>query len=212
MLIIYRWWYFLGLAGVGFTGFGLFEMSDAWANGSEPAPISLASLEAGTKPPQTYVSIGEHVALFPFLSSRQKAGVVEATCYPIVSRDHEYLRAWGKLGERYGTASVPAEEVPELMNARVYVLDKRPQQSIANLQKDRRERESIEGIFVAGVGAEDHALLAASGTEGDRRVLVLDAGRRPRPLSTCVQYLVLGVVLLGAAVGRLVRTPGPSLG
>ncbi len=72
MLIIFRWWYFLGIAGVSLTAFGVIETGHALDNEPEPAQVSLAGLESGAAPAQTFVRLGTNVAMYPMLAYEER--------------------------------------------------------------------------------------------------------------------------------------------
>jgi len=212
MLIIFRWWYFLGIGGIGLTAFGAVETGHELDSEPEPALVSLAALESGAAPPQPYVRLGANLAMYPMLAYQERSGRIENVCYPLISEDHAYVQAWRKLAERYGDADVPPGEVPVLDGVRVYAFDKQWKQ-LADLPSDTATNESLEGLLfpVKKLGDKERQLLVtSSGRPVQSDVLVLEVGRKPRSLLTCIQFLAVGVALLVLAVLRFFKKPKPA--
>lgn len=218
MLILFRWWYFLGVGGLFATGFGAVELRHALANSGEPVAIELAELEVGVAPAQPFVRIGAHLALYPHLAfeTRQRRGgntgpdgKITKSCYPIVSAGHAYLQAWERVSERYPTEDIPDAEVPKLAGVRVFVFDTRWTER-TQLPTAFTRGDMIEGILtpVPDLRPDERELLtlAADGPV-DSTTYLLEAGRRPRSVATCVQYLAVGLGLLAVAVWRFFRKP-----
>ncbi len=212
MILIFRWWYFLGVGGLGCAGYGAMELRHALANASEPVEISLAALEAGEPPAQTFVRLVEYCAVYPMIAYRQsRSGRIETSCYPIVSTSHEFVAGWRELTRQRAQLGLTTGEVPLLLgrDVKVYVFDERWQRT-DQLPSAPAMGQSLEGILrpIGELGAKQRSVLATTARqELPETTYVLDADRRPRSVATCVQFLAVGVVLLVLAVVRFFRKP-----
>src|SRR5687767_7201750 len=101
MLVIFRWWYFAGLAGVGAMAFGGIETSLALKSGAEPTPVTIEQLSTGSAPAEPWVRLGAHVALHDQVFALEAKGRVKAAFHPAVAADHPYNEAWQALRKRY---------------------------------------------------------------------------------------------------------------
>ena len=90
-IIVWRWWYFLGIAGIVLTVWGGAETRHATASGSEPADVAVADLQRGAAGPQPWVRLGEHLAPYsvagtPRTGRRDNVGSSRPKPQPLSSR------------------------------------------------------------------------------------------------------------------------------
>lgn len=209
MLVIFRWWYFLGIAGIGLTTVGAIETKLAARAGSSPIAVSLDALERGEAPDQPYAALGEHVALFNHTVQYGRKGGIDWSCYPVIGKDHAYLKDWRTCLERYETpADIPARDVPRLKDVVVFVKSAEwKHQSV--IPSDIRTIDRLEGIlfrFDQLSGPEKDAVRAVAPLRDEARTFVLEAHRHPWPLWKGVAIGGLGVALILQAI-RLFRRP-----
>ncbi len=122
------------------------------------------------------------------------------------------MQACRKLADRYGEAEVPPNEVPKLEGVKVYVFDKQ-WSKLADLPEDPITNDSLEGILFPAnkLSTDERKLLVTSiGHPVGSDVWVLEAGRKPRSLATCIQFVIVGAVMLVLAVLRFFKKPKPA--
>lgn len=197
MFIIFRWWYFAGIAGIGLTVYGGFESRLAMRSGAEPIAVTIDDLEACKALAQPYVRLGEHVALEPLgISHRAKRGA-STVVYPLVAPENPIVRA---LADRPQTKS----ELPGFADCHVFAL-----REGVSLSQSSRMGVALEGTVFdfEGLSAAERNLVTLAVPNVDRTaVRVLQVGRRPKPLVLTFAMTLAGLALLGLAI-RLFRGP-----
>ena len=210
MIIIWRWWYVFGIAGLALTIWASAETRHAAASTSVPVDVAASALQRGDEAEQPFVRIGSHVALYdhavgwgPEIGDR-----LDWAVYPIVSADHPYLEAWRELERRYADLDdVPDDEVPVLAGAHLFVRTER-WRTVDAMLPGFEQVESVEGLLFdySGCSRDERSVLREIQSELDKsRLRLLEEGRRPRPLWLCVALGVLGVSLLVLAVRSFMK-------
>lgn len=203
MLIIFRWWYFLGLGGLGLVAVGVVETNLALESGSEPLSVSLDDLQSGQPVVKPYVRLGEHVALYPYAAYVEKGASkrVDTVLVPIVDPGHVILH------ELQEAARSKDPQPPELRRVHVFLQTK----GDAALQAEPRKVAQLEGIVrrYDKVSSDVRNLVRTIDPQIDTtKVRVIEAGRRPKALAVTIGMVVAGVALLVLAV-RKFRGPRP---
>ena len=80
MLVIFRWWYFLGIAGLGLAVTGAPELALALRASADPAPTELTQLGVDGRIAEPHVRIGDHAAHY----SKGR----------VVTRSSKWRRSW----------------------------------------------------------------------------------------------------------------------
>ncbi|MCA8947922.1 MAG: hypothetical protein KDE27_00370 [Planctomycetes bacterium] len=209
MIIIWRWWYFLGLGGAGLMIWSNVEMRHSLASGTSPVEVTIEALQRGDPVAQPYVRVGEHEALFGLGLEGGRKRKVDWVVYPVVDRNHRYVTAWRELERRYpDPRRAPRGALPQLDGASVFVLDKRPgSRGQVHLRPAPNLVAAAEGLLFRWDDLDRHetdALLAIQPQLDRSRAFVLEIARRPRPLWLCVVLATLGTILLVVAI-RLFR-------
>lgn len=216
MIVVWRWWYWLGLGGIALIGWSTVEAKHATASGTQPIEVSLADLAAGAAIAQPYVRLGEHVALYADSIGwgPRRGNRLDWSIYPVVPPDHGYLEAWRKLAERYPDPDdVPAGAIPRLEQVHALVLTKRWRTTDAN-PGGNEQVAGLEGLRFRydELDRDESSVVNELLPDFDpERLWVLEEGRRPRPLWLCWALGAAGVVLLVQAVRlfRGKRAPAP---
>lgn len=196
-MIIFRWWYFTGIAGVGLCVFGSIETNLALQSGTTPIVVTIADLEGGQPLAQPFVRLGEHVALERLGVSHRRRRGQSKVLYPLVAVDHPIVRA---LREPPASKS----DLPGFADCHVFAL-----RDDDRLAPTTPRVAAVEGTVFAfdGLSSDEQRLVTLAVPSVDReRVRVLEVGRRPRPLFVAIGCLIAGVLLLLAAI-RLFRGP-----
>lgn len=196
-MIIFRWWYFTGIAGLALCVFGSIETNLALQSGTAPIVVTIDDLEGGQQLAQPFVRLGEHVALEQLgVTHRRRRGQAKVL-YPLVGVNHPIVRA---------LQSPPSSKagLPGFEDLHVFAL--RDGDSLA---RGAPRLASVEGTVFAfdALSSTEQNLVTLAVPNVDReRVRVLEVGRRPRPLIVAIGCLIAGVLLLLAAI-RLFRGP-----
>lgn len=204
MFIIFRWWYFAGIAGIGLTIYGGVETKLALQSSSEPIAVTIDDLDSGTPLAQPFVRLGAHVALEPLgVARRAKRSKTSKVVYPLVGVEHPIVRA---LADRPRTKS----ELPGFADCHVFALRQGTVLSTA-----ARTGEGLEGTVFdfEELSTEERNLVTLAVPSVDRAaVRVLEVGRRPKPLALVIGSLLAGITLVGLAIRlfRGVRANQPS--
>ena len=123
MIVVFRWWFFAGAAGLFLLAKGGVESELSLRCSAEPSPMELGDLENGAALPQGFVRIGKHHALFHATVARERSGRIQRVLFPIASLENEYAAEWDRLRTRYGrVGDVPVGQVPKLDTVRVLVI------------------------------------------------------------------------------------------
>jgi hypothetical protein len=178
MIIIFRWWFFVGIAGLGAGVYGGRELELARHASPEPVPMELAALEAGEMPAQPHIRIGAHVAQFDACLSVSRGSRLEAIYYPITT-----------------PGAGPGRRTVVVKSKQFERLDQVP--------GTQRTVPGLSGILTtaAEVTTKDRdAVLRMVGARDARAVPVLEAHRRPKPELECWIWSIAGGLLLLLAV------------
>lgn len=195
MIIVWRWWYFLGLAGLFLTVWGSIEVKHSAASGASPVAVSIDHLDRGEDVEQPFVRIGAHVALYGFTTSWVSEGEdrIHWSIYPVVPEGHAFVRA---LAAASGGDARDDHELPELESVHTFILT----------DKWRRERDLPGGL--AAVAKAEGMLFRWSDLDKDEREVVrsiqpqvdpervrlLELGRSPKPMWLCLAACAVGAV------------------
>jgi hypothetical protein len=218
----------LGLIGVGIvvilmghTEYELLEKSSA-----EPVAVELAELEAGQELPNIHIQLGHHWKVWDELiysyrlkkgqSEDDPAAKVSYAYYPLVSSSHPHSIAFDQIEATYANmADVPGDAWPTLQKFKILVRTEEFK-TVGGLRKDLTwtDANELTGLVVNDVrhlGSGERGLLKESypGLRLDE-VLIVEEGRRPKSLASCLMWMGGGgaLVLLGlylvfsAATGR----------
>jgi hypothetical protein len=125
--------------------------------------------------------------------------------YPIISESHPYLQRVGEALERYGSwDDIPESERPVFDDFSVLVRSERYKVVRAVPGPDWDQADAVQGLIVNGVrslGVEERNLLGSSfPTLNLDRVLILEEGRTPSSMTSCLGLLGSGAALLLAAL------------
>lgn len=200
MFIIFRGWYFAGVAGLGLAVYGSIETQLAFATASQPEAISVAELESGKRPKQSFVRIDKHHAVYENIVCQKKRNRIRDAVYPILSLQHPWCVAWGKLLEKYGdTASVPPSEIPGLSGPAVLVLTDRFDDR-SDVPSGRVDEGSVGILFEYDELDSKGRELVDIGTRfNHKQTVILELGRRPKPLWVGLLLAAVGLLLSGWA-------------
>ena len=203
-----RWlWLLFALGGLLLFFRGAFALASGLQAPAEPTPVSIAELEAGTRPDSPYVELGPHLALLhaavPIEHGSQRE--FEGALYPVVSADHELAQAWRDLSQRFSSA----EEVPETLLPPIRYVDvfvwRRDFADRAAIPGGYSDSPALRGMAVKGSTLQGPALSALYdlmyGT-GPTEVVVIEAGREPAGGLDGIVTLLVGALLFGWAFGR----------
>ena len=203
-----RWLWLLGALGGLLLFFrGTFALVAALEAPAEPMPVTIAELEAGTRPASPYVELGPHLALLhaavPLERGSQRE--FEGALYPVVSADHELARAWRDLDERFSSPEeVPEASLPPIRYVNVFVL-RRDFVDRAAIPRGYAESSPVRGMAVEGTtlaGPELAALYDLMYGTGPTEVVVIEAGKEPEGGFDGFVTLLVGGVLFGWAFTR----------
>jgi len=194
---------------------GAKEFSLCCGTSAQPVYVHLAQLEAGRAPPSNYLRIGPHIAIFPAAvyryrcqegTGRAAADASLLACYyPIVSSSHPFVLRLEQLQQRYGDLSRAARHtsLPELKQFAVLVKTARfgcPRHIPAGVQ----HHTGLCGMVinrVESLGPEEQQFLHASFPELQLdRVLIVEEGRTPSSVASCLAMMGSGVLLVLAGV------------
>jgi hypothetical protein len=208
------------IVGGGFLSFmGGQEFLVGHGASSEPVAVELARLEAGEAPPNNHLLVGEHVALYPacvysYQTKKRAAGdpapsaKVNYCFYPIISGEHEFIRALGELDEKYhGLDNVPANiPGPEIRQFAILVKT-RQFKTIGAIPGDINTAPSVQGLVINQIDSldgEEARLIKESFPNLDvDKVLILEEGRRPASLFKSLGMMAGGVALALGGLGLL---------
>jgi hypothetical protein len=219
LLVVFRWWYFLGLGAVVALAFGGNDLVVALGSPATPRAVDPAAIERDGAPAERWLRIGEHVALLDLAvvfrhqeEERRRAATppdVDHVLYPIASLHHPYVEAWRALDAQYGSrADVPLGKVPRPDDLRVFVraaaLPPNPGRSPL-LHRDHLIALARPWTLVNAKVDERTALLASMPGIDPERVVILDANLSPPSLGDAIAVLALGVLLSILAVRRFRR-------
>ena len=197
MLIVFRWWYWAGMAGVALFAHGAIESTLALKAGSEPIAVSVEDLASGKPLAQRWVTVGRHVALEPLGTSwRGKRGKGSKVLYPLAEPDDPIV---GALAPGKGKLK---SDLPGFDTCHVFAL-----RGGTTLAKTACDVEASEGVVFEfdELSTNEQSLVTLAIPKVDRtKVRVVELGRRPEPLAFAVGTLVAGNVLLYVAI-RLFR-------
>ncbi len=197
MLIVFRWWYFAGMAGVALFAHGAIESTLALKAGSEPIAVSVEDLASGKPLEQRWVTLGRHVALEPLgISWRAKRDRGSKVVYPLAEPGDPIVGAL--LQGKWKLKS----ELPGLDTCHVFAL-----RGGTTLAKTTHDVAAIDGVVFDfdELSPNEQNLVTLAIPNVDRtKVRVLELGRRPEPLAIAVATLLAGNVLLYVAI-RLFR-------
>jgi len=201
MFVIFRWWYFTGMAGIGLTVYGAIETNLALRTNSEPIAVTMADLESDKPLAQPYVRLGEHVALELLGTSTNSKKVADRkTLYPIVGVDHPIVEALEKKAKS-------KSDLPGFSDCHVFALRNGP----AATPKVRRSAAAEGVVFGFDELSEiEQRLVSIVVPSVDRAaVRVIELDRRPVPLVRCLGALVAGLAFTALAI-RLYRRRSSS--
>ena len=204
MILVLRWWYFAGIAGIAATAFGCIETKLAFDSGAEPTPVTIEQLSTGVVPTQPWVRLGPHVALLDHAVWLESRGRVRSAFHPVVAESHPYIEAWRVLAKRYARVEdVPVGQLPLLDSIRVLV-----QTKTKPANASRATVEGVEGMLFSGstLSPDERDLVEDRLSVRDvQRLLVLEAGRRPWPVAVAIGTTVLGLLTIVWAIRRFRR-------
>jgi hypothetical protein len=199
VLIIWRWWYFAGLAGVGCIAYGVVETGVAMRSGQEPMAVAFADLEQGKPLEQPYVRLGEHFALDVRVTRSGRKGSKAKTMYPLVRVDHPALQTLVANPRVLGSAMRAGVRVLGLTNGPATWSQPQRFEHVDGLVSTFEELSSDERELVT-------RLLPGVDTG---KVRVIEIGRRPKPLFIGLGALAVGIGALWWAIRRF-RGPRPK--
>ena len=208
MLIVFRWWYFLGVTGLVLLGVGIAEIRIATRTATEPEAIRVQELEGGKLPTQPYVRLDAHYAVFESTVYEHKRERIKDLIYPVVSEQHPWSLAWQRLQEKYSSPDqIPTGEIPALEPIRVLMLSDRFDK-VDDIPDSGRDEPAAEGILFTwdelDSGERDLVEMLVSGPAAEQ-VVVLDLDRKPRSLAFSIGMLISGVVASFFAVGMFFK-------
>lgn len=217
MIFLSRLSHVLALGAVGCLGFGGKELYHAVRSSPDPVTTDLVRLEAGGEPPDPHVALGPSYAHYAWsmLSARTMTGEtespstrLEAVFVPLTSSDHPYFKALRDLGRSFDDPSqIPPARMPRLESFRI-LLEVDDFRQLGDVPGDTVYLESVAGLetgTAAGLDLESREFLSDMFPRLDlREVLVIEKDRRPRTVATCIQFLMVGIVL-GLVSLRLFR-------
>ena len=136
---------------------------------------------------------------------------VTKTYYPIISETHPFLMKLAVLAEQFGgEEKIPDELWPAFDQFTVLVKTDRFK-TIGSIPDNWGDDANIEGLVInriEGLSGEEANLLRQSFPQLDMdKVLILEEGRKPSPVTTSLGMMGGGVLLSGLGVFLLVGLP-----
>jgi hypothetical protein len=126
MFIVFRAWYFAGIAGVALTVYGANETRLRLNASALPDVVSVADLEQGRRPQQPFVKLDRHFAVYEATVYETRRERIKRAVYPLLSPRHPWLVAWDELRAMYPDQNqIPRGEVPALAPIKVLALTDR---------------------------------------------------------------------------------------
>jgi hypothetical protein len=206
------------IVGGGFLSFmGGQEFLVSRGASSEPAAVELASLEAGEAAPNNHLRVGEHIALYPacvysYQTKKHVAGDPEMSAkvnycfYPIISREHEFIR--GLIDQKEKPEGPGAVAVPTIRQFAVLVKT-RQFKTIGAIPSDIGTVPSVQGLVINQIdsldGEEEKLIKENFPQLNVDKVLILEEGRRPASLAKSLGMVAGGVVLVIGGLALLVN-------
>ena len=200
----------LAFAGAVLAYHGYEEYQLGSAASSEPVAVVLADLESGAEPPDNYLTIGAHWAIFSTWVGwgEQNSDKLDYIYYPIVSETHPYNKAWDTLLETYGEKEVPEEEHPALTSLAVLVKSKRYNRE-SKVPSTWEYEDSVTGLLIHEMdelkSGEAELLQETYPDLSLSNVMILEQDREPSSTAFSIAFILAGAVLLIGGVGGLVR-------
>ena len=213
MLIVFRWWYFVGIAGLVLAALGVRETSLAMKAAKEPEDIRLVALENGERPSQPFVRIDAHYAVYGACSYESKRDRIKSTVYPIVSAEHPWSKGWDALNAKYENPDdIPRGEMPPLEPLQVLVKTSQFDR-LEDIPDGGEDCGPISGVLFTydELDSDEQELVRMVSDKANGAVL-LDLGRKPTSLAASAGMLAIGLILCGLAVRlffRRRREPDP---
>jgi len=194
MLIVFRWWYWIGAAGVALFAHGAVESTLALKAGSEPIAVSVEDLASGKPLTQRWVRLDRLVALEPLgMAWRAKRRGSSKVLFPLAAPGDPIVSA-------LASSSRPSSksDLPGFAALHVFALRRG-----TTLGEATRDIASIEGVVFEfdELSTEEQNLLVRVKPDVDRdaaRVVELD--RQPKSLAFSVGVLIVGNVMLYVAL------------
>lgn len=200
MLIVFRWWYFVGIAGLVLAVKGGIELNLASKVADEPQVVQLADLENGVAPDQPFVKIETHYAAFDRAVYFERKGRITELVYPIVSEQHPWSLQCGELIDKYGDpAKVPVGEVPRL-EPLVLVTTSRFKRT--SEVPEAGDQPAAMGILerYGELSSDTRELVDMLSPLRRDRVFVIELGRTPMSGLVALVMLLGGLSLIGWAI------------
>lgn len=194
MLIVFRWWYWIGATGVALFAHGAIESTLALKAGSAPIAITVEDLAAGKPLSQSWVRLDRCVALEPLGASwRAKRRGKAKVLFPLVAQSDPIASV---MASQPGPKA--KSELPGFAALHVFALRRGTQLAAAS-----REVGSIEGVVFEfdELSTEEQNLVTRVMPSVDRAaVRVVELDRRPESLAFSLGTLLVGNVMLYVAI------------
>ena len=181
--------------GIALIFHGYEEMQLSRRATAEPEKVDLAGIEAGKRPENIHLTLGEHYRLYPAAiytysrdkgdSSRPGPGTsVNHVFYPVISTDHPFLKAMEEMALKYGKVADAPKDVPRPKLDSFAVIVKTDRlKTVGSIPNDWKKEGAITGLVVNQADPlkdSEIALIRHSFPRFDAaHVLVLEEGRKP---------------------------------
>ena len=109
-----RFW--LVIIGLGALFFGWREWSVSGHATKTPLPIELSAIEAGKRPTNNHLLIGDHLRLYEYslIYGKLNRDDVESTLYPIISMEHPFIQEMDEYFSKQETPEFENLPPPEI--------------------------------------------------------------------------------------------------
>ena len=203
---------YLGLIVLG--GFlvylGYQEFTLASKASPEPVLVEMASLEAGEIPEERHLRIGQHWAVYPYWVGygEEDTDQLDYVYYPIISEQHPFNLAVDAAIAEHGDGNVPPEEWPVFESCAVLVKTK-DYARVGEVPDGWDQPDSVQGLVINGAHRFNQELGEILQTDFPKidldRVVVLERGRLPQPMTTTYAMMGGGALLVVAGLGLIIR-------
>ena len=196
------------MIGVGafcaYLGFQEFKVSQGTT--AEAVAVELADLESGKETGENaHMKVGSHYPVYfelIYYGPEDKEGQIDYAYYPIISENHDFIKALGALHTKYPEGDFPEHEFPRLQEFKVLVKTKRFK-TTSDIPDEFGMVGLMEGLVVNKIDglkpAEQDLLKQSFPTFDPENILILEDGRKPA--SNTKQYGLMGggafLILIG---------------
>jgi hypothetical protein len=214
------------IIGACLIWFGIQEYRVGAGASTEPVPVKLADLEAGTPLLDNHIRIGLHHCMYPLAVLEYRSdddgkmgpsAKVTWTYTPLISDRHPYMGKIRALEKKYGGYDkIPKTAAWPKLGDFVVLLKSEVYETIGDIPRRRKFYESVAGLVINEVdplGDEEKKLIRDGIPKIDfDKVFIVEHGRKPTSAAGSIGFVVAGglLVLLPIAFAvRSLRKPRP---